>query len=114
LRRLAESLVAAEETARILVAALKPPEPEGVIHPYREAVTFELPLLLRAVQPWWSIYVWNEGPDPVDTFINGREFSFRLGAEESRKIDLGGPLIRDVYVTVEQGASATVRIDAMR
>lgn len=114
MRRLAEALVAAEETARILVAALKPPEPEGIIHPYRIAVTHELPLLIRAVHPWWSVFVWNEGPDPIDTFINGREYSFRLGEEESRKIDAGGPLLTDIYVTVESGKQATVRIDAMR
>ena len=114
MRRLAESLVAAEETARILVAELKPPDPEGVIHPYREEVTPESPLLIRTVHPWWCIYIWNEGPDPVDTFINGREYSFRLEDVESRKIDAGGPFLRDVYVTVESGKQATVKIDTLR
>lgn len=114
MRRLAESIVAAEETARTLVLELRLPDPEGVIHPYKEVVTFELPLLIRAVHPWWSIFIWNEGPDPVDTFINGREYSFPLDEEESRKIDAGGPFLRDVYVTVESGKQATVRIDTMR
>jgi len=93
---------------------LRLPEPEGVIHPYRETVTPESPLSISAVNPWWSIFIWNEGPDPVETFINGREYSFRLDDDESRRIDAGAPLLRDVYITVEPGDSATVRIDTMR
>lgn len=87
---------------------------DGVIRPYRETITPESPLSLEPVHPWWGIFIWNEGPDPVKTFINGTEFSFRLEEVESRKIDMGAPLITDVLVTVEAGESATVRIDTVR
>lgn len=93
---------------------LRPPNPAGVIHPYRETVTPDSPLYISAVYPWWSVFIWNEGPDTVETFINGREYSFRLEDDESRRIDAGAPLLRDVYITVEPGESATVKIDTMR
>ncbi len=98
----------------ISFSSVVPIAPEGVIHPYRETITPETPLILESVRPWWSIFIWNEGPNPVDTFINGREYSFRLEEEESRSIDAGAPLLRDLYITVDPGESATVRIDTMR
>jgi len=88
--------------------------PEGIIHPYRETITHDTPLSIESVHPWWSIFIWNEGPDPVDTFINGTELSFRLEDDESRKIDMGAPLLTDFLITVETGESATVRIDTVR
>ena len=87
---------------------------DGVIRPYRETITPEAPLSIVPVHPWWGIFIWNEGPDPIDTFINGTEFSFRLEDDESRKIDMGAPLLTDVLITVEAGESATVRIDTVR
>ena len=87
---------------------------DGVIRPYRETITPEAPLSLEPVHPWWGIFIWNEGPDPVETFINGTEFSFKLEDLESRKIDMGAPLLTDLLITVEAGESATVRIDTVR
>jgi len=114
MRRLAESIVAAEETARILAAALRPSEVEGVIQPFSLDVTPEQPVYLRPVHPWWSIYIWNDGPDEVHTYVNGRERSFDLGLDESREINMGAPKIREVVFMVEAGKAAHVRMDSKR
>lgn len=88
--------------------------PAGVVQPYRELVTHDNPLTITAVSPWWSVYIWNEGPDPVETYVNGRDSSFRLAIRESRRIDAGAPTFNEIYVIVGAGDSATVKIDTMR
>lgn len=113
-RGFAEAIVAAEETARLLASELRPPEPEGVSLPFREKVDHDLPLLLRPVQPFFSVYIYNEGPDPADTLINGGDRSFRLEKGQSRQVDMGAPKIKEILVTVEVGKTATVKIDTLR
>lgn len=114
MRRLAESIVAAEETARILARALKPPEIEGVVQPLSLDVTPDQPANLRPVRPWWSFYVLNDGPDVVHVHVNRGERSFDLEKYEDRTIDMGAPRIWEVRITVDEGCSATVRVDAKR
>lgn len=114
MRRLAESIVAAEETARILAAAFRPPEIEGVIQPLSLDVTPERPVLLRPLRPWWSVYVLNDGPDVVHVYVNRGERSFDLGKYEDKGIDMGAPRIEEVLIEVDEGCSASVRVDAKR
>jgi len=137
--RYAEGLLRAEEEARIIADAIRaipppvielpqipapPPSPAppaaaaavptGAIQPYRELVTYDSPLTITAVSSWWSVYIFNEGPDPVDTYVNGREYSFRLDRREDRRIAAAAPTLNEIHVTVEEGDSATVKIDTMR
>lgn len=114
MRRLAESIVAAEETARILAVALRPPEVEGVVQPFSLDVTPEHPIYLRPVHPWWSIYIWNDGPDEVHAYVNGRERSFDLSQSESREINMGAPKIWEVVFMVDEGKTAHIRMDSKR
>lgn len=114
MRRLAESLVAAEETALILARAFKPPEIEGVIQPFSVDVTPERPVVLRPLRPWWSVYVLNDGPDAIHVYVNRGESSFDLDKYEDKRIDIGAPRIEEVLIEVDEGCSASVRIDAKR
>jgi len=114
MRRLAESIVAAEETARILASALGPSEIEGVIQPISVDVTPERPVYLMPVRPWFYVHVLNDGPDGVHVYLNRGERSFDLDKYEDKGIDLGAPRIEEVLIEVDEGETAHVRVDARR
>jgi hypothetical protein len=90
--------------------------PSGVTDPIEPiTVTHEVKRVIP-VKPWFNCSIVNDGPYSVMVIVNS-EKSFEwheIAKDETYKVDMGRPLIKDVLLQCDIGETATVRLVGTR
>lgn len=82
---------------------LKATEPEGIVVPYSFRVTTKFEEI-EPEKPVFSVSIWNDGPDPVDVYINTTSnVSLSLNKGEQDNITYDYPKIKVLYFKCKSG-----------
>jgi hypothetical protein len=96
---LAFAIVSAEEAQ---------PKPRG--YTYTKTLLVDGLVVLDFKPPLFSVSIYNDGADEVYVSINNYSKDVVLKPHESLKIDLRAPLIKRIYIDIDHGKKAYIRI----
>jgi len=84
--------------------------PQGLIQPVTLSATEELKTY-EPPTPWFSVDVYNEGPDTVHVGINDKAREFKsIERNRARRFDFGMAKIERIYYKCDRGGAATVNL----
>lgn len=87
--------------------------PEGIISSFIETID-ENPSEFRPRKPWFSITVYNRGPNPVHVGVNvGHGGGIKIEAGDSFPVDLGASKIRYVKLWCDSGETTNIKLIAI-
>jgi len=108
-----------DEIAERLLAIqkyLEESRPEGITEPIEPVLVTDEYRVVRALKPWFSVIIINDGPDDVFVIVNSdRSYDpHRVPVNEVYNIDMKRGIIRDVVLWCEKDKKASVRIVGVR
>lgn len=91
-------------------------EAEGVVEPIEPITVTSTAKQIRPTKPWFSVEIVNDGPDSVLAIINTlKSFDAHdVKKDETYKVEMGKPIIKDVYMKCNPGETAIVRLVGTR
>jgi hypothetical protein len=86
--------------------------PVGVTEPVQPITVTHDVKRVTPIKPWFNCSIVNDGPNSVKVIVNS-EKSFEwhtVAKDETYRVDMGRPLIKDVLLQCNTGETADVRI----
>jgi len=95
------------ELEREVLGFMKKSEPQGLIHPVTLDATEDLETY-EPPTPWFSVDVYNSGPNTVYVGINDKAKEFKaIERNRARTFDFGMAKIEKIYYKCNSGETAT-------
>jgi hypothetical protein len=90
-------------------------QPRPLGYTYAKTLIVDKPTLLDFINddprhPLFSVVIHNDGPDEVYVSVNSYSRGAAVKPHESLNIDLRAPLIKQIYIYVDHGKKAYIRI----
>jgi len=87
---------------------------EGIVEPYKFNITTTVKVL-RAIKPWFSVLIWNDGPATLNVITSPSKNSIphQMIRGESYVVQFTEALISDVQLWCDSGTTS-VRLDGVR
>lgn len=91
-------------------------QPEGVTEPIEPIVVSDVRRIVRAVKPWISLMIFNDGPEDVWVIVNSEKSvePHLVRAGETYNVNAMGKVIKDTILYCEHGLRSSIRLVGIR